>query len=231
MLISSAFISNYEEAMNHYEVRSEYTYQMGDSLAQAYDQHLFAIATKAAVAGTVGAVAEMGPATEDSIGATPTISDVVDALYDAAALFDATNVPKNERTAFITSQVYWDLVQDGKLLDRDFGNGDNGSQAMGKIFRVAGIELVATNNLALNFGTATLAGKRAGSAITDYTVDGTASLALVMQKQALGTVKLMNLTSEKDYQVNRQGTLMVTRMACGHGVLRPECIRLISAKA
>jgi hypothetical protein len=52
-----------------------------------------------------------------------------------------------------------------------------------------------------------------------------------MQKQALGTVKLMNLTSEKDYQVNRQGTLMVTRMACGHGVLRPECIRLISAKA
>lgn len=230
MLISSAFISNYEEAMNHYEVRSEYTFQMGDSLAQAYDQHLFAIATKAAIAGTTGAVAEMGAASEDKIGATPTIANVVDALYDAAALFDTTNVPKNDRTAFITSQVYWDLVQDGKLLDRDFGNGDNGSQSAGKIFRVAGIELIATNNLAMNFGTTTLAGKRAGAAITDYTVDGLKTLALVMQKQALGTVKLMNLTSEKDYQVNRQGTLMVTRMATGHGVLRPECLRLISAK-
>ncbi len=231
MLISSTFVSNYEEAMNHYETRSEYAFQMGDSLAQAYDQHLFAIATKAAVNATTGAVAEMGPATEDKIGATPSISNIVDALYNAAAYFDATNIPDTERTAFVTPSIYWDLVQDGSFLDRDFGNEGNGSKSKGGIYRAAGIEIVPSNNLALNFGTATLGGKRSGADIADYTVDGTKSLVLIMQKQALGTVKLMNLATEKEYQVGRQGTLMVSRMACGHGVLRPECIRLISAKA
>jgi hypothetical protein len=231
MLISSTFVSNYEEAMNHYETRSEYAFQMGDSLAQAYDQHLFAIATKAAVNATTGAVAEMGPATEDKIGATPSIANVVDAIYNAAAYFDATNIPDTERVAFVTPSLYWDLVQDGSFLDRDFGNEGNGSRSKGGIYRAAGIEIVPTNNLALNFGVATLGGKRSGADITDYTVDGSKSLVLVMQKQALGTVKLMNLATEKEYQVGRQGTLMVSRMACGHGVLRPECIRLISAKA
>lgn len=229
MLISSTFVSNFEEAMNHYEVRSEYAFQMGDSLAQAYDQHLFAIATKAAVTGETGAVAEMGAATQDALGASPTITNIVDGLFNAAAYFDSTNIPKNDRVVFVTPTVYWDLIQDGSLLDRDFGNEGNGSQARGGIMRVAGLEIVPSNNLALNFGTVTLSGSQAGVATTDYDVDGTATVALVMQKQALGTVKLMNLATEKDYQVNRQGTLMVSRMACGHDVLRPECIRRLAA--
>lgn len=230
MLIASHFVSNFEEAMNHYETRSELAKQAGEALAQAYDQHGFAIATKAAVNGTSGAVAEMGAATEAKIGTSPTTANVIDAIYASAAFFDSTNIPSSDRVVFVTPDIYWDLIQDGSFLHRDFGN-TNGSQANGGLMRVAGMEIVASNNLALNFGTDTLAGKRAGSAVTDYTIDGSASVALVMQKQALGSVKLMNLATEKDYQVNRQGTLMVTRMACGHGVLRPECIRLISAKA
>lgn len=231
MLISSTFVSNFEEAMAHYETRSEYAFQMADSLAQAYDQHLFAIATAAAIAGETGAVAEMGAATRDPIGATPTTANIVDAIYTAAAYFDATNVPKQERCVVTTPTVYWDLIQDGSFLDRDFGNEGNGSQARGGLMRVAGMEIVPSNNLALNFGVQTLAGQRAGVGVNDYTVNGSTTVALVLQKQALGTVRLMNIATEKEYQVNRQGTLMVSRMAVGHDVLRPECIRLIAAAA
>lgn len=230
MLISSAFVSNFEEAMNHYETRSEYAFQMGDSLAQARDQHLFAIATKAAVNGTAGAVTGMGAATIDEIGATPTTQNVVDAIYNGAAYFDATNIPQSDRVVFVTPAVYWDLIQDGSFIDRDFGNGGANQNSGGKL-RVATFEVVPSNNLALNFGTDTLVGKQAGSNTADYTVDGSANLAMLVQKQALGTVQLMNLATEKEYQVSRQGTLMVTRSAEGHGVLRPECIRLISATA
>lgn len=229
MLISSTFVSNFEEAMNHYETRSEYAFQMGDSLAQAYDQHLFAIATKAANAGTAGAVAEMGAATRDPIGVSPTTTNIVDAIYNGAAYFDSTNIPKSDRSVIVTPDVFWDLIQDGSFLDRDFGNDGNGSQARGGLMRVAGFEVVPSNNLALNFGTDTLSGSQAGAATTDYDVNGSTSVALLLQKQALGTVKLMNIATEKEYQTNRQGTLMVSRMACGHGVLRPECIRLIDA--
>ena len=229
MLISSVFMSNFEEAMNHYETRSEYAFQMGDSLAQAYDQHLFAIAVNAAVSGTAGAVAGMGAATEDKIGATPTLQNIVDAIYNGAAYFDSTNIPANDRVVFVTPSTYWDLIQDGSFLDRDFGNGGANQNSGGKL-RVATFEVVPSNNFALNFGVDSLVGKRAGSNVTDYTVDNSAGVALLLQKQALGTVKLMNLATEKDYQTERQGTLMVSRMAVGHGVLRPECLRLISAK-
>lgn len=229
MLISSGFVSNFEEAMNHYEVRSEYSAQMGDSLAQAYDQALFAVASKAARSGTTGAVAEQGAATRDALGATPTTAQIVDAIYNGAAYFDSTNIPEADRTVFVTPTVYWDLIQDGSFLDRDFGNDGNGSQARGAIMRVAGMEIVQSNNLALNFGTTTLAGRRAGAGHTDYTVNNTTAVAMIVQKQALGTVRLMNLAVEKEYQVERQGTLMVARYAVGHGVLRPECIRLIDA--
>jgi hypothetical protein len=45
-----------------------------------------------------------------------------------------------------------------------------------------------------------------------------------MHPQAMGTVKLMDLSSEMEYDIRRQGTLMVSKMAVGHGILRPECI-------
>ena len=47
--------------------------------------------------------------------------------------------------------------------------------------------------------------------------------ALVMTKDAVATVKLMDLAVESEYQINRQGTLMVSKYAMGHNVLRPAC--------
>ena len=47
--------------------------------------------------------------------------------------------------------------------------------------------------------------------------------ALVMTKDAVATCKLMDLSVESEYQINRQGTLMVSKYAMGHNVLRPAC--------
>ena len=35
--------------------------------------------------------------------------------------------------------------------------------------------------------------------------------------------KLLDLTTESEYQIERQGTLFVAKYAMGHGILRPEC--------
>ena len=231
LLISSVFMSNWEEAVNHFETRSEYTFQIGDSLAQAYDQHLFAMASKAARTGEAGAVAGMGAATLDAIGASPTLDNIVDAIYDAAEYFDATNIPKNDRVVFVTPAVYWDLVQDGRFLNRDFGNA-NGDQASGSgLMKAAGLEIVQSNNMALDFTNDTIQGSLGGSAHTKYTTDNQTAVALVMQKQAMGSVHLMDVSTEQKYMVERQGSLVVSKMSVGHGVLRPECIRLIAAQA
>ena len=47
-------------------------------------------------------------------------------------------------------------------------------------------------------------------------------VALVSHPSAVGTVKLMDLAVEKEYDIRRQGTLMVAKYSMGHGVLRPE---------
>lgn len=48
-------------------------------------------------------------------------------------------------------------------------------------------------------------------------------IGLVMTKDAVATAKLMDMSVESEYQVNRQGTLMVAKYAMGHNILRPAC--------
>ena len=56
------------------------------------------------------------------------------------------------------------------------------------------------------------------------------TMGLVMTKDAVATVKLMDLSVESEYQINRQGTLTVSKYAMGHNILRPACaVALIQA--
>ena len=55
--------------------------------------------------------------------------------------------------------------------------------------------------------------------------------ALVMHKDAVATVKLMDLSVESEYQIQRQGTLIVSRYAMGHNVLRPAMAVAMMAPA
>ena len=55
--------------------------------------------------------------------------------------------------------------------------------------------------------------------------------ALVMHKDAVATVKLMDLSVESEYQIERQGTLVVSRYAMGHNVLRPAMAVALMAPA
>ena len=118
----------------------------------------------------------------------------------------------------VSPAVYYALVQDDKLINRDFGA--NGSYSDGSVLNVAGMTIVKSNNMAVDHTTA--------SAYPDfsskYAVAATDTKALVIQRQALGTVQLMDMATEMEYDIRRQGTLAVSKMAVGHGVLRPECI-------
>ena len=55
--------------------------------------------------------------------------------------------------------------------------------------------------------------------------------ALVMHKDAVATAKLLDLSVESEYQIQRQGTLIVSKYAMGHNVLRPAMAVALSAAA
>ena len=48
-----------------------------------------------------------------------------------------------------------------------------------------------------------------------------------MERGAIGTVMRQAVQTETDYQVERQGSLVVSKVVCGHGVLQPECLAAI----
>lgn len=221
LLIANTFIANIDEAKNHYDVRSEYSKQMGQALAQTYDRNLLSMAIKAArdPSGLGAGVAGQGNAASENLGSTtPTTDAIVTAMYDAAATLDAANIPEADRFVIVNPATYYALVQNDKLINRDFGT--NGSYSDGTIMRVAGMQIVKSNNLSVDH--------TASTAYPDfnskYAVDASDTKAIVIQRQALGTVQLMDMATEMEYDIRRQGTLAVSKMAVGHGVLRPECI-------
>lgn len=220
LLIANTFISKIDEAKNHYDVRAEYSKQMGQALAQTYDRNLLSMAVKAArdPIGLGAGVAGQGNAASEDVGSAPTTTQLVTAIYDAAAALDTANVPEDERFVIVSPATFYALVQEDKLINRDFGT--NGSYSDGTIMRVAGMQIVKSNNLVVDHTSA--------NAYPDfsskYAVDGSDTKALIIQKQALGTVQLMDMATEMEYDIRRQGTLAVSKMAVGHGVLRPECI-------
>ena len=59
--------------------------------------------------------------------------------------------------------------------------------------------------------------------LTQYRADYSKVFGLIMNKMAVGTVQLMDLAIDRDYEPRRQGTFMVAKMAVGHGILRADC--------
>ena len=214
LLISPVFIASIDEAMAHYEFRSEYSKQCGAALARTFDKNVAQVITLAARASATVSGGNGGSRIVSATMAT-NLDTFVDGVFDAAQALAEKDVPEQDRNIFLRWAQYYSLISSGhKALSVDLNPEGNGSMASGKIYRLAGMPLVPTNNLpSTNVATGP----------TAYQGDFTGTVALVAQKGAAGTVKLIDLATEMAYDIRRQGTLIVSKMAVGHGILRPEC--------
>ena len=148
---------------------------------------------------------------------------MIDSLFDAASALDSHYVPKEGRKCFLRLEEYYKLANATNAVNIDFSGGANGGVADGKVMKVAGIELIPTPhfisgniNSGVDQGSATQGGSNPQAVnVSNY-------VAMVCHPSAAGTVKLMDLSTEMEYDIRRQGTLMVAKYAMGHGVLRPE---------
>ena len=224
LLISSAFIASIDEAMNHYDVRSIYSTEIGRALAYTYDRHILNLFLKAAR----GSSPVTGEAGGGKVTAATMLSDtsgetLIASLFNAAAILDGKNVPTEDRYAFLPPTTYNLLAQNTKIMNT-LWNGA-GSYSDANVLKVAGINIVKTNHAPFGTTVASTApaggSQGAGTDTTKYGVVATNAVGVVCHKQAVGTVKLLDLAMESQYDIRRQGTLMVAKYAMGHGVLRP----------
>lgn len=219
LLIADVAIYDLEDAKNHYDVRQEYSKQLGWALAREFDKKTMRVAVLAARSSGIiadepgGSVIKGGPtvATDGEV--------LADAMFSCAQTWDEKDVLEWERSFIVRPAQYYLLAQTTKILNRDWGG--SGVYADGKVLKVAGLEIIKSNNLPSTNITTAEAGEK-----NTYTGDFTNTVALALQKEAIGTVKLKDLTVEKsgaDFHIMYQSTMMVAKYAMGHGVLRPAC--------
>lgn len=272
LLISSQFIANIDEAINHYDVRSIYSKEAGIALANEADKNILrqglkaALSTNATRAGAL--VQDYSSFTEEDFTDNVTIgtaaADATDpaklakAIFDAKKEMDTKNVPSEGAFVVLPPAQYYALmdVTDGSKLtfmNRDYGG--TGNINSGVVPMIAGMPVYMSNHLVVSDLIETAGASKgqskgnrplantAGSGrttqydITNVTTDGVnlvdiaaKAKGLIMTQDAVATVKLMDLGVESEYQINRQGTLMVAKYAMGHNVLRPaNAIALLSA--
>lgn len=200
LLTSSVFIAKIDEAMNHYDVRSIYSSEIGTALAKAADVAIF---TKIAAATDDTTEYAQG-ASQNNADVTIAGTDgtgVANAIFSALEALDTKNVT-GEKSVVLDAATYYKMFSGTNsniagVMSSDFGTG--GNLNTGTVPLIGGAKVYMSNNLP------------------------TGSKGLVFTKDAAATVKLLDLGVESEYQVSRQGTLMVARYAMGHDSLRPEC--------
>ncbi len=240
VLLSSTFLANIDELKTHYDVRSIYAQELGKALAKRFDLAVMKTLVAGArqdstVTGGVGGTVVSGQTTTTGAG-------LLTALFAVAEKLDEKDIPAEDRYAILTPTQYYKLISDPTTniaLYRDYGG--EGSVAAGSVPMVAGIKIFKSNHLVDisvaeasqdqdddNANNDVFDVNHSGSGNgTGYNGNLSGTKFIAGHKAAVGTVKLLDLATESEYQIERQGTLFVAKYAMGHGVIRPEaCVEV-----
>lgn len=210
LLVSSVFLANIDEAKSHYDVRAEYSKQVGAALARTLDKNLAQLLCLAARASATVAGAFGGSVlVNSSYGSDGAV--LASGVFAAAQAMDEKDIPAEERYCAIRPAQFYLLAQTTNVLNKDWGG--SGAYADGSVLKVGGVSIIKSNNLPQSI---------IADGMAQYRGDFTNSRGVVFHKSAVGTVKLMDVATEAQYQIERQGTLVVAKYALGSDILRPE---------
>lgn len=211
LLISDVSIAEIDEAMNHFDVRNEYTRLLGEELAMEFDRNV--LRTGILAARSSGWHSSMPGGTKLTVSTAKTSgADLAAGIYSAGVTLDENFAPESERYAYVKPVQYALLVQETKNINKDWGGA--GTYSDGTIQKINDIEIVKSTQLPTTNVTGTIGDK--------YNVNASATAALILHRNAVGTVKLIDMKMGAEWSERRQSTLLVAKMAIGHGVLRPE---------
>lgn len=235
LLTSDVLIFDIEDAMNHYDVRSEYSAQLGEALALAADGAVLAemanlcnlpAANDENITGLGKAVVlQIGDKAALSADAEAMGKAILKGLTTARAKLTTNYVPSSDRKFFTTPENY------SAILAALMPNSANYSALIdpetGNIRNVMGFEVIEVPHLTIGGAGDDLAGTNQKHAFP-ATATPTAKVALdsvvglFNHRSAVGTVKLKDMALERARRAEFQADQIIGKYAMGHGGLRPE---------
>lgn len=214
-------LDKFEEKVLHFETRGELAKQAGEAIAVKIDK---AVANEIVVAsqtsGTIGGAVVQADGTEvnnDLIdtGTTPEEKGnaMIEAVFAAVAALEEKDVTGEFH--LVVRPLEYSYLAQSKAVNKDITSGDNGGINKGNVMEVAGIKIYKSNYVPTN---------------TAIDVNGTDKKlkALLFTREAVAVVKLMDVTSEKNYIPEQLATLLTTYYSYGMGVLKPACSCVIT---
>jgi HK97 family phage major capsid protein len=214
-LVSDIELAEIDVLMAEYDNRAEIAREMGRALANMEDKQLLQVGVLAARASGIVTGRE-GGSTIYSEGCKNDAAKLAAAIYAAGVELDEKNVPFEDRFCFIKPFQFALLAQYDKIADKDLGGG---SYSSGKPSDLNNITIIKTNHLP----TTNIAQGEGTQPNNIYYGNFSNTAALVMNRQAVGSVSLKGLTVEKNWDYRRLTWLLTARILQGHGILRPEC--------
>ena len=179
----------------------------------------------------------------------PTSTQILDSLYEAQVALDNKDVPTDGRFCVVRPEQYQMLLSAPSVssnayrFSSDFGSkvGDV-TKGTAATVEVAGFKLLKSNlfprfvdlatgaaNIAL-FANANSVSDVFGTGGVGYSATADAAgtgmikaWGICGHADAIGCVKKFDVTTEMERKIEYQGTLVVSKMMAGFGVLRPEC--------
>lgn len=249
LLVAHHDIPEDQEALSHFEIRSQLGRKIGGRLARQYDQRAFYVGLNAArtaavtkntltvhnggnrVTRVAANVATAYP--NSSTGAQNFREDVA---Y-LAQLMDDDFVPENSRYLYITPYIRRILGKDTTIFDVRYSNPQANSLNQRRLGMIEGFEIIVakgrmpTTNVAGYTGVHT---KYNGDFRNAGTYGEPVALALCGASEAsaaIGAVKAFGITPQAMDDIRRGTHFMKGKMLMGLGVLHPWCAGEIAVPA
>lgn len=247
LLTADVLIYDIEDAMNHYDVRSEYTAQLGESLAMAADGAVLAeianlVNLPDASNENIAGLGTPSVLTLPTITAATSVTDVetygqeiIAMLTQARAKLTKNYVPAADRTFYTTPEAYSAIL--AALMPKAANYQALIDPERGSIRNVMGFEVVEVPHLVAggagddrpDEGTAATNQKHAFPATGNVNTGNV--VGVFQHRSSVGTVKLKDLALERARRAEYQADQIIAKYAMGHGGLRPEATGAVVFKA
>ncbi|WP_163832020.1 major capsid protein [Spartinivicinus ruber] len=247
LMVSPVFIDNLQDALTEYEYRKPYADECGYFLTDCADKNILRMACKASFitnedeCKAAGIIPVKGETFTDNITLNAKGDELKgDKIYNA--LVDAKNELAKKKVrgrpyVILASDQYHALLKahNGNVagmvhMNKDVGG--EGSVSSGTVPRIAGFDILMSNNLPQQDESAGLIDTPEFEGRPEaYRGDYSKVVGIVMLPDAVCTVKAFDLAIESKYQMEYQGNLVIAKYAMGHNILRPACAITILKKS
>lgn len=224
-MVSSVFVADIDEVLNHYDIRAPYAQELGEALAKAYDRQVARTLVRSARGGALF-TGDVGGSILTNSAYANDASALFDGLSLAKETLDGKDVPVDSQPIYaaLPTSLWYLMARSDRNLNRD-RNGGSASDRSHTLTTIDEIQIIKTNNGPF--------GENSVSTTTDpvtglvipskYRLNATNTKAIVWTPYAAATAEVQGMSTQIVDQPEKQGTLMLARQMNGSDPLRSKC--------